>query len=190
MTNRWRNSGNSDRLYFFGSKITTDDDYSHEIKRHLLLRRKAMTNLDSILKSRDITLPSKVCLVKAMDFPVVMYRCELDYEESWMPKNWCFWTLVLEKTLDSHLDCKDIQPVYTKGDQPWVFIGRTDVEAETLLLCHLMWRADSFEKILMLGKIESRRRRGKRRMICLDCMTNSMDMSLSRLRESVMVREA
>ena len=116
---------------FLGSKITADDDCSQEIKRGLLLGRKAMTNLDSILKSRDITLPTKVRLVKGMAFPVVMYGCELDYKESWAPKNWCFWTVVLEKTLASPLDCKEIQPVHPKGDQSWIFIGRTDVEAET-----------------------------------------------------------
>ena len=88
-----------------------------------------MTNLDSIFKSRDITLPTKVRLVKAMVFPVVMYGCELDCEEGWAPKNWCFWSVVLEKTLESPLDCKEIQPVHPKGDQ--TFIGRTDVEAET-----------------------------------------------------------
>ena len=93
-----------------------------------------MTNLDSILKSRDITLSTKVCLVKAMVFPVVMYGCDLDYKESWVPKNWCFWTVVLEKTLESPLNCKEIQPVHPKGDQSWVFIGRTDVEAETPIL--------------------------------------------------------
>ena len=109
-------------------------DSSHEIKRRLLLGRKAMTNLDSILKSRDITLSTKVRLVKAMVFPVVMYGCELDYKESWAPKNWCFWTVVLEETLESPLDCKEIRPVHPKGDQSWVFIGRTDVEAETPVL--------------------------------------------------------
>ena len=91
-----------------------------------------MTNLDSILKSRDITSSTKVRLVKAMVFPVVMgheWMWDLDYEESWALKNWCFWTVVLEKTLESPLDCKDIQPVHPKGDQSWVFIGRTDVEA-------------------------------------------------------------
>ena len=119
---------------FGGSKITTDGDCSHEIKRHLLLGRKVMTNLDSILKSREITLPTKVHLVKAMVFPVVMYGCEsMDYKESWAPKNWCFWTVVLEKTLESPLDCKEIQPVHPK-DQSWVFIGKTDVEAETPIL--------------------------------------------------------
>ena len=104
-------------------------DCSHEIKRRLLLGRKVMTNLDS----RDFTLPTKVHLVKAMVFPVVMYGCELDCEESWVPKNRCFWTMVLEKTLESPLDCKEIQPVHPE-DQSWVFIGRTDTEAETLIL--------------------------------------------------------
>ena len=94
-----------------------------------------MTNLDSILKDRDITLSAKVHLVKAMVFPVVMYRCE----ESWAPKNWCLWTVVLEKNLESPLDCKEIQPVYPEGDQSWVFIGRTGVEAETPIL----WPPDS-----------------------------------------------
>ena len=89
-----------------------------------------MTNLDGILKSRDITLSTKVHLIKAMVFPVVMYGCELDYKGSWALKNWCFWTVVLEKTLESPLDYKEIQPVHPKGDQSWVFIGRTDVEAE------------------------------------------------------------
>ena len=93
-----------------------------------------MTNLDSILKNRDITLSTKVRLVKAMVFPVVMYGCELDYKESWALKSWCFWTVVLEKTLESPLDCEEILPVHPKGDQSWVFIGRTDVEAETPIL--------------------------------------------------------
>ena len=118
-----------------GSKITVDGDCSQEIKRRLLLGRKVMTNLDSIFKSRDITLSTNVRLVKAMVFPVVMYGCESwDYTESWAPKNWCFWTMVLEKTFESPLDCKEIQPVHPKGDQSWVFIGRTDVEAETSIL--------------------------------------------------------
>ena len=117
------------------SKITADGDCSHEIKRHLLHGRKAMTNLNSILKRRYITLPTKVHTVKAMVFPVVMYRYwELDYKESWVPKNWCFWTVMLEKILETRLDCKEIQPVHPKGDQSWVFIERTDVEAETPIL--------------------------------------------------------
>ena len=121
-------------LIFGGSKINADGDCSHEIKRCLPLRRKAMINLDSILKSRDITLLTKVRLVKAMVFPVVMYGCELDYKESWMPKNWRFWTVVLEKTLESSLGCKEIHSAHPKGDQSWVFIGRADVEAERPIL--------------------------------------------------------
>ena len=115
-----------------GSKITADGDCSHEIKRCLLLARKVMTNLDGILKSRDITLPIKVRLVKAMVFPVVMYGCE-----SWTVKKAehqridAFETVVLEKTLEGPLDCKEIQPVHSKGDQPWDFFGRNDAEAET-----------------------------------------------------------
>ena len=117
-----------------GSKITADGDCSHEIKRHLLLGRKAMTNQNSILKGRDITFPTKVHFVKVLVFPVVMYGWELDYNESWASKNWCFWTVVLEKTLESPLDCKKIQPVNPKGNQSWIFIGRTDAEAETPIL--------------------------------------------------------
>ena len=119
---------------FLGSQITADGDCSHEIRRRLLLGRKVMTNLDNILKSRDITLPTKVCLVKAMVFLVVMYGCE-----SWTVKKadhrkidafelWCW------KRLESPLDCKEIQPVHPKGDQSWVFVGRIDPEAETPIL--------------------------------------------------------
>ena len=120
---------------FLGSKITADGDRRHEIKRHLLLGRKVMTNLDSIFKSRDITLPTKVCLVKAMVFPVVMYGCE-----SWTVKKaecrridafdlWCW-----RRLLRSPLDCKEIQPVHSEGDQPWDFFGRNDAKAETPVL--------------------------------------------------------
>ena len=134
MANRWGNSGNSGWLYFWGSRITADGDCSHEMKRRLLLGSKVMTNLDSILKTRDITLSTKVHLVKAMVFPIVMYGCE-----SWTVKKaecwridafelWCW------RTLESPLDCKDIQPVHPKGDQSWVFIGRTVVENETPIL--------------------------------------------------------
>ena len=137
MVNRWGNNGNSERLYFGGgggSKITADGDCSHEIRRRLLLGRKAMTNLDRILKSRDITLPTKVHLVKAMVFPVVMYGCEswtiekAEHQRIDAFEPWCW------RKLKSPLDCKEIQPVHSKGDQSWVFIGRTDAKAETPIL--------------------------------------------------------
>ena len=111
---------------FLGSQITADGDCSHEIKRSLLLGRKAMTNLDSILRSRDISLSTKVHLVKSYGFSSShVWMWELDHKESWAPKNWCFWPVVLEMTLGSPLDCKEIQPVNHKGNQYWIFIGRT-----------------------------------------------------------------
>ena len=123
-----------------GSKITADGDYSHEIKRHLLLGRKVMSNLDSIFKSRDITLPTKVRLVKAMVFfSSHSWMWELDYKESWALKNLCFWIVVLEHTLENPLDSKEIKPVNPKGNQSWIFIGRTDAEAETPII----WPPDS-----------------------------------------------
>ena len=131
-------------LIFLGSKITADGDWSLEINRRLLLRRKVMTNLDSILKSRDITLPTKVHLVKAMVFPVVMW--ELDYKESWASKNWCFWTVVLEKTLESPLDFKEIQPVHPKEISPGCSLVGLMLKLKLQYLGHLMWRADSLER--------------------------------------------
>ena len=175
---------------FLGSKIMPDGNCSHDIKRRLLLGRKAMTNLDSILK-RDITLPTKVCIVKAMVFPVVMYGCERwAIKKGGAPKNWCFWTVVLEKTLERPLDSKEIQPIHPKGDQSWVFIGRTDTEVEAPIL----WLSDAkswpIGKTLMLGKIEGRRRRGWQRMRWLDDITDSMDMNLIKFQEMVKDREA
>ena len=121
---------------FLDSKITADDDCSHEIKRPLLLGRKAMTNLESILKSRDITLQTKVHLVsQGYSFSSSqVWMWELDYKESWVQKNWCFWTVVLEKTLESPRECHEIKPVTPTGNESWIFIGRTDAEAETQIL--------------------------------------------------------
>ena len=122
-------------LFLGGRKITADGDCSHKIKRRLLLGRKVVTNLDRILKSRDITLPTKVHLVKSYGFSSShVWMWELDYKESWAPKNWCFSTVVLEKTLESPLDCKKIKLVNPKGNQSWKFIGRTDAETEVPIL--------------------------------------------------------
>ena len=120
-----------------------------------------------------------------------VYMWELDYnKESWAPKKWCFWTVVLEKTLESPLDCKEIKPVHPKGNQSWIFIGWTDAETEVSISGHMMRRANSLEKILMLGKIEGRRRRGRQRMRWLDGFTDLMDMTLSNLQELVKDQEA
>ena len=132
MANRRGNNGN---FILGGSKIIADGDCRQEIKRRLLLGRKAVTNLDSILKSRDITLLSKVHSSQSYGFSSShVWMWELDYKESWVLKNRCFWTVVLEKTLESPLDCKEIQPVNPEGNQSWIFIGRTDAKAEAPIL--------------------------------------------------------
>ena len=165
------------RHFFLGSKIAADGDCSHEIKRCLPLERKTMTNLDGILKSRDITLPTKVCLIKTMAFPVVMYGCEswtIKKAERWRTdafELWCW------RRLLSSLDSKEIKPVIPKEKQPWVFIGRTDAKLKLQYFGHLMQRTASLEKILLLGKIEGRRSRGRQRMRWLDGISKLMDIS-------------
>ena len=136
---RWGNSGNCDKLCFLGLQNHCRWWLSHEIKRHLLLGRRVMINLDSILKSRHY-FANKGLSSQSYGFSSSHeWMWELDHKERWVPKNWCFWIVVLEKTLESPLDCKEIQPVHPKGNQSWIFIGRTDAEAETPIL----WSPDA-----------------------------------------------
>ena len=169
-------------IFSISFALHLDGDCSREIKRHLFLGRKAMTNLDSILRSKDIYFAIKGPSSQGYGFSSGhVWMWELDHKEVWAPKNWCFWTVVLEKTLESPLDRKEIKPVNPKGNQPWIFTERTDAEAEAPRLWSLNLNSGFIRKHPDAGKGWRQRRRGQQRIRCLDGIINSADMSLSKL---------
>ena len=191
MANRWRNNGNSDRLFFWAPKSLQMVTAGMKLKDTCSLEEIYDQPRQHIKKQRHyIANKGPSCQSYGFSSSHVWMWVDLDYKESWVPKNWCFWTVVLEKTLESPLDCKEIRPVHPKGNQSWNSLEVLMLKLKLQYFGHLMWRTGSFEMTLILGKIEGQRKRGWHRMRLLNGITDLMDMNLCKLWGLVIDREA